>query len=77
MEDVADISLEDLLNVEITTAGKRPEKIGEIPASVVLVTREDIEIYGYQTLAEILENIPGLYQTDDTFWHGKSWGRFL
>ncbi|MGD2090245.1 MAG: TonB-dependent receptor [Candidatus Aminicenantes bacterium] len=65
VEDVADISLEDLLNVEITTAGKRPEKIGEIPASVVVVTREDIETYGYQTLSEILENIPGLYLIND------------
>jgi outer membrane receptor protein involved in Fe transport len=65
VEDVADISLEDLLNVEITTAGRKAEKIGEVPASVVLVTREDIESYGYQTLEEVLENIPGLYFIDD------------
>ena len=30
VEDVMDISLEDLLDVEITTAGKQAEKIGEI-----------------------------------------------
>jgi outer membrane receptor protein involved in Fe transport len=65
VEDVADISLEDLLNVEITTAGKQAEKIGEVPASVVVVTRDDIEKYGYQSVTEILENIPGLYYTDD------------
>ncbi len=64
VEDVADISLEDLLNVEITTAGKRAEKIGDIPASVVLITREEIERYGYQSLPEILENVPGLYVLD-------------
>jgi outer membrane receptor protein involved in Fe transport len=64
-EDIEDFSLEELLDVEITTAGKRAEKIGEIPASVVLVTREDVEKYGYQTLAEVLENIPGLYSTND------------
>jgi outer membrane receptor protein involved in Fe transport len=71
VEDVADISLEDLLDVEISTAGKKAERIGDIPASVVLVTRHDIETYGYQTLAEILENIPGLYQIDDTFYPGN------
>lgn len=65
VEDVMDMALEDLLNVEITTAGKKAEKISEIPASIVLVTREDIEKYGYQTLAEVLESIPGLYLTDD------------
>lgn len=67
VEDVMDMALEDLLNVEITTAGKQAEKISEVPASVVVVTRDDIEKYGYQNLAEILENIPGLYQTDDQF----------
>jgi len=65
VEDVADMALEDLLNVEITTAGLRPEKIGEVPASVVVVTREEIEKYGYQDLAEVLQHIPGLYMTDD------------
>jgi outer membrane receptor protein involved in Fe transport len=65
VEDVADMALEDLLNVEITTAGRRAEKIGEVPASVVVVTREDIEKYGYQTLTEILQNIPGLYMLND------------
>jgi outer membrane receptor protein involved in Fe transport len=66
-EDIEEFSLEELLNVEITTAGKQPEKIGEIPASVILVTREDIEKHGYQTLGEVLGNIPGLYQINDYF----------
>jgi len=49
-EDIEDFSLEDLLNVEITTAGKKAQKISDIPASVVLITREEIERYGYQSL---------------------------
>jgi len=61
------MDLQQLLNLVITTAGKKKEKISDIPASVVLVTREEIETYGYQTLAEIVENIPGLYITDD-YW---------
>ncbi|RLC00667.1 MAG: hypothetical protein DRI57_32005 [Deltaproteobacteria bacterium] len=59
------ISLGDLLNLEITTAGKKAEKVSEIPASVVIVTREDIETHGYQTLQEILENVPGFYAIDN------------
>jgi len=65
IEELETYSLKELLNVEVTTASKRPEKVGEIPASVVLITREQIEKFGYQTLTEILENIPGLYYTDD------------
>jgi outer membrane receptor protein involved in Fe transport len=59
------MDIHQLLSLVITTAGKKKEKISDIPASVVIVTREEIENYGYQSLIEILENIPGLYLTDD------------
>lgn len=81
-EDVMDMALEDLLNVEITTAGKKAQKVSDIPASVVLITREDIEKYGYQSLEDILKNVPGLYDVDDLaygtvfgvrgFWSGSA-----
>lgn len=64
-EYLKSLTLEELLKVEITTASRQKEKIGDIPASVVVVTRDDIETYGYQSLEEILQNIPGLYFTND------------
>ncbi|MCP4146121.1 MAG: TonB-dependent receptor, partial [bacterium] len=66
-DELFQMSLEDLMNVKITTAGKMAEKISEIPASVVIVTRQDIEMYGYQNLEEILAGIPGLYYINDYF----------
>jgi outer membrane receptor protein involved in Fe transport len=68
------MSLKELLNVKVTTANRSPEKISDIPASVVLITREEIEAYGYKTLAEILENIPGLYNIDDYGEYGANFG---
>ncbi|MCP4147823.1 MAG: hypothetical protein GY757_08730, partial [bacterium] len=35
------MSIQELLNLEIYTAGKTDEKISAVPASVVLVTREE------------------------------------
>ncbi len=64
LQRLLDLSLEDLLNERITTAGKVSQKVSEIPASVVVVDREDIKTYGYDTLGEILEHISGLYRTD-------------
>lgn len=61
MERLLQLSLEDLLNEQIITASKTAQKISDIPASVVVVTRNDIETYGYRTLAEVLEHISGLY----------------
>jgi len=49
------------MKIEVYTAGKKTEQIKDIPASVVLITRDDIEKYGYTTLTEALENAPGLY----------------
>ncbi|MCP5103425.1 MAG: TonB-dependent receptor [bacterium] len=68
------MSLEELMKVEVISAARVPEKIAEIPASVVLITREDIETYGYTTLTEILENIPGLYAIEDYGEFGASFG---
>lgn len=59
------MTLQEMMEVEIVTASRSPEKVSDIPASVVLITREDIETYGYRTLAEILENIPGLFAIED------------
>ncbi|MCP4344674.1 MAG: TonB-dependent receptor [Desulfobacterales bacterium] len=73
-ETPGDISLGDLLNLELTTAGKKAEKVSDIPASVVIVTREDIKIYGYSTVRDILENIPGLYPINDYGWSGVNFG---
>ena len=69
-----EMSLEELLNVEITTAGKTEEKVSDIPASVVIITRADIERYGYMSLEEILENVPGLYAIDDMSDAGTAFG---
>jgi len=73
-EKLFQMSLEELLNVKITTADRSSQRIMDIPASVVLITREDIETFGYTTLAEILENIPGLYGIDDYGDSGMNFG---
>lgn len=61
IERLLTLSIEELMNEEVITAGKTPEKISNIPASVIVVTRKEIAKYGYSTLAEILEHVSGLY----------------
>jgi iron complex outermembrane receptor protein len=57
---VADLSLEQLASVNIFTASKRWQKIVEAPASVSIVTADEIQKYGYRTLADILRSMPGI-----------------
>ncbi len=65
-EDLLEMSFIDLMDVEISSADKTAVPIRDIPASVTIVTRSEIEKYGYTTLPQILRNIPGLYMMDDT-----------
>ena len=44
-KDLFEMTIEELMNVKISTAGKKPEKVNDIPASVVIITRDDIKKY--------------------------------
>ncbi|MCB4756613.1 MAG: TonB-dependent receptor plug domain-containing protein [Elusimicrobia bacterium] len=55
---------------QVVTASKKMEKVSDVPASVVIITRKDIEKYGYTSLEDILANIPGLYKIDPYYWFG-------
>lgn len=70
-EALLDLSLEELMQIKINTASKTSLTAGEIPASVIIIDRKDIQIYGYSSLEEILNNIPGMYMTEDWAWFGS------
>ena len=68
-----DLSLEELLDVKMSTAGGKPEEIREIPASVVVISRQEIERYGYTSLSDVLRHVTGLYVIDD-YAYGPNFG---
>jgi outer membrane receptor for ferrienterochelin and colicins len=62
------MSLEDLMAVEIDSvygASGFKQKVTEAPASVTIITSEEIQRYGYRTLADILRNVRGFYVSND------------
>lgn len=62
--NLENLSLEDLLNVKITTVSKTSQKAGQAPATVIVVTAEQIRIRGYRNLAQILNDLPD-FKVDD------------
>lgn len=58
------------LRTNLRTAGKQSQQITEIPASVVLITREDIKRQGYVHLEDLLEQVAGIYLFKDYSWSG-------
>lgn len=59
-EDLTNLSLDQLLSVEIVTASKFAQKVSEAPSSVSIVTADDIKTFGYRTLADILRSMRGV-----------------
>jgi outer membrane receptor for ferrienterochelin and colicins len=66
--NLLDMSLEDLMSIEIDSvsgASGFKQKVTEAPASVTIITSEEIQKFGYKTLADILRNVRGFYITYD------------
>src|ERR1700677_4942517 len=52
--DLSDLSLEDLMNVQVTSVSKQAEKIADAPAAVTVISPEDIQRSGLGSIPELL-----------------------
>ncbi len=53
------LSLEDLMQVKITTASNKAEKLNKAPATIIVITAEEIQSRGYFELYDVLNDLPG------------------
>jgi len=58
--DLTTASLEDLMNVEVTSASRREQRAADIPAAVYVITRDDIRRSGLTSVPELLRLAPGV-----------------
>ncbi|KQQ96314.1 hypothetical protein ASF77_21345 [Massilia sp. Leaf139] len=59
--DFADLSIEELANIQVTSVSKRPERLLDAPASVFVITGEDIRRAGARSLPDALRLAPNLH----------------
>jgi outer membrane receptor for ferrienterochelin and colicins len=64
-QDLSTLSLAQLGDIVITSASMHRESLRDAPASVTVITAEDIRRFGYRTLAQALAYVPGFYAGSD------------
>src|SRR6185369_729036 len=52
-QEYLQLGLEELMNVEVYGASQHTQKVMEAPASVTIITADEIKKYGYRTLADV------------------------
>lgn len=70
IEELTELSLEDLINIEITTVSKTEEQLADAAAAAYVITREDMQRAGVSTIADALRLAPGVQvlQIDSSRW---------
>lgn len=58
--DLAGVSIEDLMNIRITSVSHKSERVGDVAAAVYVVTQDDIRRSGMTTVPELLRLVPGV-----------------
>jgi outer membrane receptor protein involved in Fe transport len=64
-DDIAALPLERLLDLEIYSASRFPQKASAAPSSARVITATEIHAHGWRTLAEALASLPGLFTSYD------------
>ena len=59
-EDLTRLSLEQLMDIEVTTVSKKAEKAAQAAAAVFVITQEDIRRSGATQIPEVLRMVPGV-----------------
>jgi iron complex outermembrane receptor protein len=58
--DLTELSVEELMNIEVTTVARKEQKLSKAAAAIDVITQEDIHRSGATSIAEALRMVPGL-----------------
>src|SRR5438445_409674 len=54
------MSLEDLLNIEVTSVSKTEQKLSQTASAIYVITQEDIQRSGATNIPDLLRMVPGM-----------------
>ncbi len=59
-DDLMDMDLESLMDLEVTSVSKKPQKQSEAAAAVFVITNENLRRWGVSSIPDALRRVPGL-----------------
>jgi len=69
-DDLTDLSLEELMDLEITVASRKKERLRDAPAAVYVLTGDEIRRAGHSSVQEALRMVPGFHVAQ---WKSSGW----
>lgn len=69
-DDLSKLSVEDLMNVEVTSVSKKEQKVSQTAAAIFVITQEDIRRSGANNIPDLLRMVPGVNvaQINSNIW---------
>lgn len=62
-----DMSLEDLMGMEITSASKKAERLQDVSSAIYVINQNDIARSSATKITELLQNVPGMFVVDNKY----------
>jgi iron complex outermembrane receptor protein len=59
-QDLGGLSIDELLNVTVTSAGQKEQKLSDVAAAMTVITSDDIERSGATNIPDLLRYVPGV-----------------
>lgn len=68
--DITAMSVEDLMNIQVTSVSKRTQRLADAAAAVFVITQDDIARSGARNIPETLRMVPGIEvaRIDENKW---------
>jgi len=73
--DFYTLSLEELMNIRVVSSTKTEMSMQKAPSVIRLFTKSDINEHGFQTIREVLDQVPGFEIQEYRAGHQLTWVR--
>ncbi len=57
---LSEVTLEELMNIEVTSASKKEQKLSKVAAAIFVITQEDIRRSAARSIPDLLRMVPGV-----------------